>query len=109
MERQVALGGRNYVVDNLCNPARHVGLGSSEQLHLRRFHTHIVGSGGDRLDLPVDHGAPRGLTSSRFVPYKEGNMDKDTIKGKMDDIKGRVKRQAGEWTGDEKLQDEGAM
>lgn len=34
-------------------------------------------------------------------------MDKDTIKGKMDDIKGRVKRQAGEWTGDEDLQAEG--
>ena len=35
-------------------------------------------------------------------------MDKDRIKGKMDDISGRVKRQAGEWTGDEKLQAEGA-
>ncbi len=34
-------------------------------------------------------------------------MDKDAIKGKMDDIKGRVKRQAGEWTGDEDLQAEG--
>jgi uncharacterized protein YjbJ (UPF0337 family) len=36
-------------------------------------------------------------------------MDKDTVKGKIDDIKGRVKRQAGEWTGDERLQDEGTM
>ena len=35
-------------------------------------------------------------------------MDKDKIKGKMDDIKGRVKRQAGEWTDDPKLQAEGA-
>ena len=35
-------------------------------------------------------------------------MDKDRIKGKMEDIGGRVKRQAGEWTGDRKLQDEGA-
>jgi uncharacterized protein YjbJ (UPF0337 family) len=34
-------------------------------------------------------------------------MDRDKIKGKMEDIKGRVKRQAGEWTGDQKLQDEG--
>ncbi len=34
-------------------------------------------------------------------------MDKDRIKGKMDDIKGRVKRQAGEWTGDKNLQAEG--
>ena len=34
-------------------------------------------------------------------------MDKDRIKGKMDDIKGRVKRQAGEWTDDSKLQAEG--
>ena len=35
-------------------------------------------------------------------------MDKDTIKGKMKDIGGRVERQAGEWTGDEDLQSEGA-
>lgn len=35
-------------------------------------------------------------------------MDKDRIKGKAEDIAGRVKRQAGEWTGDEKTQAEGA-
>jgi uncharacterized protein YjbJ (UPF0337 family) len=34
-------------------------------------------------------------------------MDKDRVKGKAQDIKGRVKRQVGEWTGDEKLQAEG--
>jgi len=34
-------------------------------------------------------------------------MDRDKIKGKMEDIKGRMKRQAGEWTGDKKLQNEG--
>jgi len=37
------------------------------------------------------------------------HMDKDRVKGKIEDIKGRVKRQAGEWTGNERLQDEGAM
>jgi uncharacterized protein YjbJ (UPF0337 family) len=36
-------------------------------------------------------------------------MDKDRIKGKVEDIAGRAKRQAGEWTGDEKTQAEGAM
>ena len=36
-------------------------------------------------------------------------MDKDRIEGKMDDVKGRVKRQAGEWTGDSELQAEGAI
>jgi uncharacterized protein YjbJ (UPF0337 family) len=35
-------------------------------------------------------------------------MDKDRIKGKAEDIAGRIKRQAGEWTGDEKTQAEGA-
>lgn len=35
-------------------------------------------------------------------------MDKDRIEGKMDDVKGRVKRQVGEWTGDEDMQTEGA-
>ena len=34
-------------------------------------------------------------------------MDKDRIKGKMEDVKGRIKRQAGEWTGDTKTQAEG--
>ena len=29
-------------------------------------------------------------------------MDKDRVKGKMDDAAGRVKRQVGEWTGDTK-------
>ncbi len=34
-------------------------------------------------------------------------MDSDRIKGKMDDVKGRVKRQVGEWTGDKDTQAEG--
>ena len=36
-------------------------------------------------------------------------MDKDRIEGKMDDIKGRVKRQVGEWTGDSEAQAEGTL
>lgn len=35
-------------------------------------------------------------------------MDKDRVKGTMDDAAGRVKRQVGEWTGDSELQAEGA-
>ena len=35
-------------------------------------------------------------------------MDKDRIKGKADDVAGRVKRQVGEWTGDTETQAEGA-
>lgn len=35
-------------------------------------------------------------------------MDKDRVKGKVRDISGRVKRQAGEWTGNEQAQAEGA-
>ncbi len=35
-------------------------------------------------------------------------MDKDRVKGKMDDAAGRAKRQVGEWTGDNELQVEGA-
>ncbi len=34
-------------------------------------------------------------------------MDKDRIKGKVDDVAGRAKRQVGEWTGDEDAQAEG--
>jgi uncharacterized protein YjbJ (UPF0337 family) len=35
-------------------------------------------------------------------------MDKNRVKGKTKDIAGRVQRQVGEWTGDEKDQAEGA-
>jgi len=35
-------------------------------------------------------------------------MDKDRVKGTMDDAAGRVKRQVGEWTGDTETQVEGA-
>jgi len=36
-------------------------------------------------------------------------MDKNRTEGKMKDIKGRIKRQVGEWTDNEKLQGEGAL
>jgi len=35
-------------------------------------------------------------------------MDKDRVKGKAKDVAGRVQRQMGEWTGNEKQQAEGA-
>lgn len=35
-------------------------------------------------------------------------MDKDRLKGKTDDVAGRIKRQVGEWTGDTEAQAEGA-
>ena len=34
-------------------------------------------------------------------------MDKERIKGKAEDVAGRVERQAGEWTGHDKAQAEG--
>jgi len=34
-------------------------------------------------------------------------MDKDRVEGKVEDVKGRVKRQVGEWTGDENAQAKG--
>lgn len=36
-------------------------------------------------------------------------MDKDRVKGKMEEMKGKVKRQAGEITGDTKTKVEGAF
>jgi uncharacterized protein YjbJ (UPF0337 family) len=38
----------------------------------------------------------------------EGKMNKDTVKGTVDDAAGRAKRQVGEWTGDTQTQVEGA-
>ena len=34
-------------------------------------------------------------------------MDKDRVKGKMEDIGGRIERETGEWTGDKEKQAEG--
>ncbi|MGH9590306.1 MAG: CsbD family protein [Terracidiphilus sp.] len=36
-------------------------------------------------------------------------MDKDRIKGKVNEVAGRSKRQAGEWTGDTRAQAEGGV
>jgi uncharacterized protein YjbJ (UPF0337 family) len=36
-------------------------------------------------------------------------MNKDNVKGTIDDAAGRAKRQVGEWTGDTKTQVEGAV
>jgi uncharacterized protein YjbJ (UPF0337 family) len=36
-------------------------------------------------------------------------MDKDRVKGTIDDVAGRTKRQIGEWTGDTGTQVEGAL
>jgi uncharacterized protein YjbJ (UPF0337 family) len=36
-----------------------------------------------------------------------GEMNKDTVKGTVDDVAGRTKRQIGEWTGDTNAQIEG--
>jgi uncharacterized protein YjbJ (UPF0337 family) len=36
-------------------------------------------------------------------------MDKDRVKGAMNDAAGRAKRQVGEWTGDTNAQVEGSM
>lgn len=36
-------------------------------------------------------------------------MDKDRVEGKANDIKGRVERQVGEWTGDTDAQVKGTM
>jgi len=36
-------------------------------------------------------------------------MDKDRVKGAMNDAAGRVKRQIGEWTGDSSAQVEGSV
>src|SRR5271166_3242691 len=44
----------------------------------------------------------------KFRTHGGGVMDKDRVKGKMNDAVGRAKRQVGEWTGDTKTQVEGA-
>jgi uncharacterized protein YjbJ (UPF0337 family) len=36
-------------------------------------------------------------------------MDKDRVKGKVDEVAGRSKRQAGEWTGNTRAQAEGRI
>jgi uncharacterized protein YjbJ (UPF0337 family) len=43
-----------------------------------------------------------------FRTHGGETVNKDRVKGKLDDAAGRAKRQVGEWTGDTKAQVEGA-
>jgi uncharacterized protein YjbJ (UPF0337 family) len=43
----------------------------------------------------------------KYDPREGVFMDKERIKGKAEDIAGRVERQVGEWTGDKDAQAEG--
>jgi uncharacterized protein YjbJ (UPF0337 family) len=50
----------------------------------------------------------KGSTLNSSIDPREGVfMDKERIKGKAEDIAGRVQRQVGEWTGDTNAQAEG--
>jgi uncharacterized protein YjbJ (UPF0337 family) len=52
--------------------------------------------------------APYDINSSNNQLKGKGLfMDKERIKGKAEDVAGRVERQVGEWTGNEKAQAEG--
>jgi uncharacterized protein YjbJ (UPF0337 family) len=51
---------------------------------------------------------PCRITTSIEHIHGGGKMDKDRVKGTIDDAAGRAKRQVGEWTGDTKTQVEGA-
>src|SRR5262249_41938986 len=75
------------------------------QLHLWRLYPSAAGAGPGGAGLPVDHRTQ----SDGLTTQSGGVMNKDKIKGKVKDVTGRAKRQAGEWTGDGKLQAEGAM
>jgi uncharacterized protein YjbJ (UPF0337 family) len=46
----------------------------------------------------------------RLITQTHGGevMDKDRVKGKMDDAAGRIERQVGEWSGDTETQAKGA-
>jgi uncharacterized protein YjbJ (UPF0337 family) len=49
---------------------------------------------------------PKNRTTQIFTEVDK--MNKDTVKGTVDDLAGRAKRQVGEWTGDTNAQVEGA-
>jgi uncharacterized protein YjbJ (UPF0337 family) len=53
------------------------------------------------------NGVPQKLGRPEY-PRRWTKMDKDRVKGTVDDAAGRVKRQVGEWTGDTNAQAEGA-
>jgi len=70
---------------------------------------------GNCNDMHLNRGMLRPRTGHSLVPITKqmnihggGNMNKDTVKGTIDDVAGRTKRQVGEWTGDTNAQVEGA-
>jgi uncharacterized protein YjbJ (UPF0337 family) len=98
---------------------------SGQQLHVRGIHSHSAGIGGGRFGLPthfrtkhefvkgfwgwnpeVIAGFPKNV-NQHLTEGVTTEMDKDRVKGKIKDIKGRVERQVAEWTGDKDAQAEG--
>jgi uncharacterized protein YjbJ (UPF0337 family) len=65
---------------------------------LRNPGTHLAFSAAIEIKLRFDDA----------VQGEDRTMDKDEVKGKAKDVAGRIQRQAGEWTGSEENQAEGA-
>src|ERR1035438_2495939 len=63
-----------------------------------------------RASQPVIYIRDFGILGSIPIPMTPGGreMDKNRVKGTIDDAAGRAKRQVGEWTGNTKTQVEGA-
>ena len=95
------LKGGDYALDFVCCFAYLMAAGCSDQLHDGRIHSSPAGSGSGRTDFSAYYRQKdSSLTASHSSLIREKSfMDKDRIKGKMEDMGGRVKRQVGEWTG----------
>lgn len=117
-------------LDDFCNPLGSMAVGNSEFLHAGRIHSHTARDCSSSVADPIDPGPqagcltacrvdsirlPRKCSKGELAPINAlvrvhggGSMDKDKVKGAIDDTAGRVKRQVGEWTGDTRTQIEGA-
>jgi uncharacterized protein YjbJ (UPF0337 family) len=117
-------------LDNLCNPSNSLVVGNRKFLHVGRVHTLAARDCSCGVADPLDTGTQAScLTALAQVPpstdfpqakvqpafqkierktHGGGAMDKDRVKGTIDDAAGRAKRQIGEWTGDTDAQVKGA-
>jgi uncharacterized protein YjbJ (UPF0337 family) len=116
-------GGEKYAVDDFRNSAGFVVPGTGEFVHAWRLHPPSAPDCSSGSVDPADsgpqsclktHAAPRlkqrRIAHTRFNLETHGGelMNKDKVKGTIDDAVGRATRQVGEWTSETDKQVKGA-
>lgn len=131
-ERRLWNGGKHHALDNLCCASGSMVARNGQLLYAGWIHSLIARVCPLRTIDSIDLGPqtyrvttlqlidlfsleamswhdPMPKRSRTLKTHGGGELDKDRVKGTIDDSAGRIKRQVGEWTGDRSAQIEGAV